>query len=58
MDNTEKIRLMCEFLYALRSLWNKYAKDTEKVCGTMREQGFSETEIQTLVEQSRKEYED
>ena len=58
MDSTEKIRLLCEFLYALKSLWNKYAKDTEKICAAMREQGFSETEINAIVEQSRVDYED
>lgn len=58
MDNTEKIRLMCEFLYALKSVWNKYTRQTDSICAEMREQGFSETEINAIVEQSRRKYED
>ena len=58
MDNTEKVLLLCETLYALMSLWRKYTKQVESICAVMREQGFSETEIRTLVEESRKDFED
>lgn len=54
MDSMEKILFVRTTLKALKGLWRKYAKQVESIRAVMREKGFTEEEIQNLINESRK----